>query len=985
MPIMCWTCDQNRSFVQDGWGNASALATAHFRSSGGSAAFILAAQSASGTIGGEDPVADDTSTTHEIVVGAPSTIGTLEHVGDQDYFRVQLVAGQKYDMGMYAKYGGPNGVPLLDAYFEIRDAAGTVLASVDSNGPTTHNAVNSGYDAFTTFTAPYSGIFYINAKSYDEGVGDGNGHYVGDYELFVKPGGLEGPPSQPPSQSLFVTTTDTVANDLSTTSTIVANGRPVVSTIDAPGDQDFYKIEMVAGNVYRINQGFVLGGPSGVPLADAQFDIYDPSGKLVATVSGGGVLPGGLLISTVIAEADYTATVSGTHYISARSQNYINGDPFKGEGVGDYKLSVEGWKPFYDQNSPLYALDWGSQVDRTSRNPDGAEGPRTTGNAYSGVGYNEEGIQGKNVIYYYFAKQGEVYTSQDPANDVLTNMIASGFRDWEMRAFEMAMDKYEQVADLVYVEVHDKAKADFIFITYDGTPRAGILGRMSPPGTTNEGQAEFNRNGPGWDEANLKPGGFSFITLIHELGHGHGLAHPHDNGGRSGVMRGVVPEGAAFDYTTGAFDLNQGVFTMMSYEDGWQTSPYGNASTTAGYGYLSGLMAFDIAAIQDKYGVNEEWATGDDVYVMKDVNASGTMYESIWDAGGTDSIVYGGNRDATIDLRAASLKYEYGGGGWISYAHGIYGGFTIANGVTIENASSGGGNDKLIGNDVANRLSAGAGDDILLGGGGNDTLIGGAGKDTLTGGAGNDVFLYQSTGDSPIGLGRDVITDFARGDQIDLTAAGGRSFIGNQLFTGVAGQVRAVTLSGQTVIELDSNGDRLADLQIELTGEHQLDRLDFAGLGGTSTEGDDEIYGTSGSDTLNGLGGNDVLYGFAGSDTLNGGAGDDVLVGGLGRDFLTGGAGADLFRIVSFHDSTGSGRDKILDFQQGVDKIDLSALGGNWAFIGQGQFNGAGEQLRFVKTLTSTFIEADFDGDMVPDLQIEIAAPLNLTATDFVF
>ena len=36
--------------------------------------------------------------------------------------------------------------------------------------------------------------------------------------------------------------------------------------------------------------------------------------------------------------------------------------------------------------------------------------------------------------------------------------------------------------------------------------------------------------------------------------------------------------------------------------------------------------------------------------------------------------------------------------------YGIYGGFTIANGVTIENARSGSGNDTLIGNEAANRL-----------------------------------------------------------------------------------------------------------------------------------------------------------------------------------------------------------------------------------------------------------------------------------------
>ena len=989
---MCWTCDQNDFLMQFGGKDAFVRAT-HFQAAsgvGGAALVPAAAMSAAGIIGVTDPVPNDTTTTFTLTVDAAPTVGTIETIGDQDYFKVQLVAGQKYDIGMNAKYGGPNGVPLIDSWFDIRDAAGTLIVSVDSDGETTHNALSSGYDALHSFTAPYTGLFFINARAFDDGVTpEATGNGVGDYELFVKMnnsgGGGTAPPEQPNATSIFPTTTDTVGNDLRTSSTIVANGAPVVSTIDAPGDQDFFKIEMVAGNIYRINQSFAVGGPSGVPLADSLFEIYSPAGKLVATGTAGGSMPGGLVTTTVNAQLDYYATESGTFYVNARSGNLLNGDPFgAGEPVGDYQLTVEGWKPFYDPDEPLFAIDWGSQVDRTSRNPDGQEGPRATGNPYTGVGANEEGIQGKNVIYYYFAKQGEVFVSEDPTGDVLTNMVASGMADWEMRAFEMAMDKYEQVADIVYVQVQDKAKADFIFITYNGTPEAGILGRMSPPNTTNEGQAEFNRNGPGWTEEELRPGGYSFITLVHELGHGHGLAHPHDNGGRSGVMRGVVAEGTAFDYTTGEYDLNQMVFTMMSYEDGWQTSPYGN-SPDNGYGYIAGLMGFDIAAIQDKYGVNEEWATGDNHYIIKDVNASGTMYESIWDAGGFDSIGYNGARDAVIDLRPASLKYEYGGGGWVSYAHGIYGGFTIANGVTIEVATGGSGNDKITGNDADNKLWGNGGNDAITGGLGNDLIVGGAGKDVMTGGAGKDTFGYMLASESAVGANRDVITDFAEGDQIDLTPAGGRTFIGNQMFSGTAGQVRVVTLTGQTIVELDRNGDRIADFQLELTGDHLLDRLDFVGLGGAPTEGADELFGTSAADSINALGGNDALFGFAGGDTLNGGSGDDLLVGGLDRDFLTGGAGADSFRLESFEESRGGSRDKLMDFQQGTDKIDLSGLVGSWTFIGPSQFNGAGEQVRFTKTLTTTFIEGDLDGDLVPDFQIEIAGPVSLTATDFVF
>ncbi|MDP9421288.1 MAG: M10 family metallopeptidase C-terminal domain-containing protein [Pseudomonadota bacterium] len=244
--------------------------------------------------------------------------------------------------------------------------------------------------------------------------------------------------------------------------------------------------------------------------------------------------------------------------------------------------------------------------------------------------------------------------------------------------------------------------------------------------------------------------------------------------------------------------------------------------------------------MQDKYGVNEEWATGDDSYTINDFNGPGNFYSSIWDAGGTDEIVYNGAADALIDLRAATLQYEEGGGGRVSYAHGLHGGFTIANGVTIENARSGAGNDFLNGNEASNRLDSGAGNDLLNGDGGNDLLIGGSGADTLTGGAGADRFIYLANADSAVGTGRDVITDFAQGsDLIDLSALNASKFIGTGLFSGQAGQVRYASFDGTTIVELDSNGDRLADFQLELHGSVPLRFGDFLGLeiDGTATTG----------------------------------------------------------------------------------------------------------------------------------------------------
>jgi Ca2+-binding RTX toxin-like protein len=86
--------------------------------------------------------------------------------------------------------------------------------------------------------------------------------------------------------------------------------------------------------------------------------------------------------------------------------------------------------------------------------------------------------------------------------------------------------------------------------------------------------------------------------------------------------------------------------------------------------------------------------------------------------------------------------------------------------------------------------------------------------------------------------------------------------------------------------------------------------------------GNDKLYGRSGNDKLYGGTGADRLFGEAGNDRLYGGDGKDILTGGAGSDILSGGANADTFRF------TGKwGADKVSDFRDGIDRIDLRGNG----------------------------------------------------------
>ncbi|VAW49460.1 Alkaline phosphatase [hydrothermal vent metagenome] len=67
--------------------------------------------------------------------------------------------------------------------------------------------------------------------------------------------------------------------------------------------------------------------------------------------------------------------------------------------------------------------------------------------------------------------------------------------------------------------------------------------------------------------------------------------------------------------------------------------------------------------------------------------------------------------------------------------------------------------------------------------------------------------------------------------------------------------------------------------------------------------------------------GDDFLYSGAGDDLIDAGAGDDILYGRGGDDTLIGGTGADIFALTSFDQGS---TDTIVDFEDGVDKLDIT-------------------------------------------------------------
>lgn len=204
---------------------------------------------------------------------------------------------------------------------------------------------------------------------------------------------------------------------------------------------------------------------------------------------------------------------------------------------------------------------------------------------------------------------------------------------------------------------------------------------------------------------------------------------------------------------------------------------------------------------------------------------------------GSDTVVYDHN-DIVVDLALGTASGQ---------------GSDTLDG--IENVTTADGDDVIGGSDAANLLLAGAGNDVVdgLGGkdrieghAGNDSLHGGAGNDTLDGGSGFDVldggtgvdtltgfhhaddFVF-APGDSSIGAGfRDVITDFStvQGDDLDLSAFGGLTFIGQSTFS-AEDQVRFIHSGGNTLVQINSVGNSGMEMEIQLNGLLNLSAGDF--------------------------------------------------------------------------------------------------------------------------------------------------------------
>lgn len=303
---------------------------------------------------------------------------------------------------------------------------------------------------------------------------------------------------------------------------------------------------------------------------------------------------------------------------------------------------------------------------------------------------------------------------------------------------------------------------------------------------------------------------------------------------------------------------------------------------------------------------------------------------------------------------------------------------------------------------------------LIYGGRGNDVVQVQSGNGTFYGGQGNDAFGLNGNNDGVWetngGAGLDTIYANDRSTIVESAGSGNDTYIGSVTTTGGTTLSYAKATSAIVVDLLNSGTVTSAATGVDTVSgigrvigssagdtmfgtSHGIGPGLVRGMTLDGRGGNDSLTGGDSGDSLIGGNDNDVLAGGSGNDTLRGDAGDDDLQGGAGRDFLTGGTGADAFIYTDRSESANAAQafDRISDFVQGEDVIDLSAIDARtsvpddqaFVFVDTAAISGIG-QVRYAQSGGSTYVYVNIDGSRAPEMRIELTGLFALTVDDFI-
>ncbi|MFZ4805921.1 MAG: beta strand repeat-containing protein [Hyphomicrobiaceae bacterium] len=347
----------------------------------------------------------------------------------------------------------------------------------------------------------------------------------------------------------------------------------------------------------------------------------------------------------------------------------------------------------------------------------------------------------------------------------------------------------------------------------------------------------------------------------------------------------------------------------------------------------------------------------------RDTIAGGLGNDTLYGTLGSDRVVYSDVGNATT---GAGIVLTLGVAGAQTTVTGAGGNDVIS---AFEEVEGSKGNDTITGNELANWLAGGTGNDSLTGGAGNDTLLGGEGLNTLGGGDGDDLIDgradrlvngsfetgalgaagasgWTASGDVTVGTtnggkyGVNAVTFGSGHQQGDgtisqtITVEAGRAFTlafdwaaiaaaGASQTLNVTVKDGATTLVNQTVSGGSAGWRSFSYSVTPTTGNLVVTFKDTSSTTEFSSSVLDNVRlvaAAGNAVTLDGGNGNDVLLFGESAEALT------SAVGGAGNDLIDAGGGNDTFTA-----STTQG-DDTFDGGSGFDMIDVSGASGGVSF-----------------------------------------------------
>ncbi|NGZ06326.1 MAG: calcium-binding protein [Magnetococcales bacterium] len=230
----------------------------------------------------EDSIVADTTTADSINPDGIAHNSFIDSSGDQDWWQISLTEGNRYSFRLLASTNSS-----LDCYLRLLDASGVEITKDDDSAGNRGSLINH--------TAIRSGTYYLSAQGY--------GSNTGEYLL---------------SATLNILPSDPITDTTATDSSITINATAQASAINFSGDRDWWSLSLTAGNSYSFR---LVAAPSS--SLDCYLRLMDATGVEITKDDDSAGNRGSLIT--------YTATRSGTYYLSAEGY---------GSSTGDYTLEA---------------------------------------------------------------------------------------------------------------------------------------------------------------------------------------------------------------------------------------------------------------------------------------------------------------------------------------------------------------------------------------------------------------------------------------------------------------------------------------------------------------------------------------------------------------------------------------------------------------------------------------------------------------------